>query len=327
MAGDDRVRRRVLLAAPRGFCAGVVRAIETVERALELFGAPVYVRRQIVHNPYVVRMLERRGAVFVEETADVPEGAVLVLSAHGVAPAVRAEADARALRTVDATCPLVTKVHREARRLAEAGYDILLIGAEGHDEVVGTRGEAADRIHVIADADEVAAAGVRDPHRVAWLSQTTLTVDETTATVQRLRERFPHLVDPPSEDICYAAQNRQAAVARLARAAELVIVVGSVRSHNSGRLVEVARQCGAPAAYLVDGADGLVDGWLDGVTTVGVAAGASTPEVLVQNVLDWLAARGAGRGGAGRGGPGDADLRAPGGAAGGAVTVGAAAPG
>jgi 4-hydroxy-3-methylbut-2-enyl diphosphate reductase len=214
------------------------------------------------------------------------------LSAHGVAPAIREEADRRALRTIDATCPLVTKVHREARRLAEAGYDILLIGAREHDEVLGTQGEAPDRIHVIADADDVAATRVRDPRRVAWLSQTTLAVDETTATAGRLRERFPQLVDPPSEDICYAAQNRQAAVAQIARAAELVIVVGSERSHNSGRLVEVARQSGAGAAHLVDGAAGLVDAWLDGVTTVGVAAGASTPEVLVQGVLDWLAARG-----------------------------------
>ncbi len=285
-------RRRVLLAAPRGFCAGVVRAIETVENALEMFGAPVYVRRQIVHNAYVLRALERRGAVFVEETAEVPEGAVLVLSAHGVAPSVREAADRRGLRTIDATCPLVTKVHREARRLAGAEYDILLIGAPGHDEVLGTQGEAPDRIQVIADADGIAAASVRDPGRVAWLSQTTLTVDETTATVRQLRERFPQLVDPPSEDICYAAQNRQAAVAQIARAADLVIVVGSVRSHNSGRLVEVARQSGAGAAYLVDDDSGLVDAWLDGVTTVGVAAGASTPEVLVQGVLDWLAARG-----------------------------------
>jgi 4-hydroxy-3-methylbut-2-en-1-yl diphosphate reductase len=293
MEGHNYIpRRRVLLAAPRGFCAGVVRAIETVEKALELYGAPVYVRRQIVHNAYVVRALERKGAVFVEEVADVPAGAVLVLSAHGVAPGVREEAGQRALRTIDATCPLVTKVHREARRLADAGYDILLIGAREHDEVIGTQGEAPDRIQVIADADDVAAASVGDPRRVAWLSQTTLTVDETTATAGRLRERFPQLVDPPSEDICYAAQNRQAAVARIARAAELVIVVGSVRSHNSGRLVEVARRSGAGAAYLVDGAGGLVDAWLDGVTTVGVAAGASTPETLVQGVLDWLAARG-----------------------------------
>jgi 4-hydroxy-3-methylbut-2-en-1-yl diphosphate reductase len=284
--------KRVLLAAPRGYCAGVDRAVVTVEKALELYGAPVYVRKQIVHNRYVVQQLEKRGAIFVEETDEVPEGSIVVFSAHGVAPEVHDEAQRRNLRTIDATCPLVTKVHMEARRFAEEGFQILLIGHDGHEEVVGTTGEAPEHVTLVDGPDAVGSVHVPDPYRVAWLSQTTLSVDETDETVSALRERFPALLDPPSDDICYATQNRQEAVKLVAADADLVVVVGSRNSSNSVRLVEVARTAGAAAAHLVDGPEELDETWLDGVTTVGVTSGASVPEILVDGVLEWLAARG-----------------------------------
>ena len=282
----------MLLASPRGYCAGVDRAVETVERALERHGAPVYVRKQIVHNSHVVRRLEGLGAVFVDETDEVPEGAVVVFSAHGVAPVVHEEAAARRLRTIDATCPLVTKVHAEARRFDREDYDILLIGHEGHEEVVGTTGEAPDRVHLVDGPAAVPGIEVRDPAKVVWLSQTTLSVDETLETVAALREKFPLLVDPPSDDICYATQNRQTAVKDIAAAADLVVVVGSANSSNSVRLVEVALDAGAGASYLVDDATQIDERWLEGVSTVGVTSGASVPETLVGEVLEWLAARG-----------------------------------
>jgi 4-hydroxy-3-methylbut-2-en-1-yl diphosphate reductase len=284
--------KRVLLAKPRGYCAGVDRAVETVERALVLYGEPVYVRKQIVHNSHVVAELEAKGAIFVEETDEVPEQSVVVFSAHGVAPTVHAEAAERHLRTIDATCPLVTKVHVEARRFAREDIDILLIGHEGHEEVVGTTGEAPDRVHLVEGPDAVADLVVRDPARVAWLSQTTLSVDETLATVAELRKRFPLLMDPPSDDICYATQNRQVAVKEIAAASDLVIVVGSTNSSNSVRLVEVALDSGATAAYLVDDLSHIDATWLDGVSTIGVTSGASVPESLVTAVLGWLAERG-----------------------------------
>jgi 4-hydroxy-3-methylbut-2-enyl diphosphate reductase len=282
----------VLLAAPRGYCAGVDRAVVTVERALELYGAPVYVRKQIVHNRHVVESLEARGAVFVEETDDVPEGSIVVFSAHGVAPTVHDEAARRNLRTIDATCPLVTKVHMEARRFANEGYQILLIGHEGHEEVVGTAGEAPQHITLVDGPEAAAGLELADPDHVAWLSQTTLSVDETNQTVSALRARFPALVDPPSDDICYATQNRQEAVKAIAAESELVVVVGSDNSSNSVRLVEVARAAGARAAYLVDSAAEIDGRWLDGVRTVGVTSGASVPEILVRGVLDRLAEHG-----------------------------------
>jgi 4-hydroxy-3-methylbut-2-en-1-yl diphosphate reductase len=284
--------RRVLLAAPRGYCAGVDRAVVTVEKALETYGPPIYVRKQIVHNKHVVETLESRGAVFVDETDEVPEGATVVFSAHGVAPVVHEEAGRRSLRTIDATCPLVTKVHAEARRFASDDYDILLIGHEGHEEVVGTTGEAPAHIHLVQGPGDVDSVTVRDSEKVAWLSQTTLSVDETLATVRRLRERFPALLDPPSDDICYATQNRQVAVKEIAAEADLVIVVGSTNSSNSVRLVEVALEVGAGDARLVDKAGELDEAWLEGVATVGVTSGASVPEILVRGVLDWLAERG-----------------------------------
>jgi len=286
--------RRVLLAKPRGYCAGVDRAVETVEIALEKYGAPIYVRKQIVHNVHVVKTLEERGAIFVEETEEVPEGAIVVFSAHGVAPVVHDEAGRRALRTIDATCPLVTKVHKEAVRFAGDDYDILLIGHEGHEEVIGTSGEAPDHIHLVDGPDGVANVTVRDENKVAWLSQTTLSVDETTATVQALKQRFPNLLDPPSDDICYATQNRQTAVKEIAARAQLVIVVGSTNSSNSVRLVEVAKIHGADAAYLVDYAEHIDPAWLEGVTTVGVTSGASVPDGLVQDVLGFLGEHGFG---------------------------------
>jgi 4-hydroxy-3-methylbut-2-en-1-yl diphosphate reductase len=286
--------RRVLLAKPRGYCAGVDRAVQAVEMALERYGAPVYVRRQIVHNTHVVRELEARGAIFVEETDSVPEGAVVVFSAHGVSPAVREEAKRRNLRTIDATCPLVTKVHNEARRFAAQDYDILLIGHRSHEEVEGTTGEAPARIHLVDGPDGGADVHVRDPAKVAWLSQTTLSVDETIQTVAALRERFPQLIDPPSDDICYATQNRQGAVKQIAKDADLVIVVGSDNSSNSVRLVEVAVEAGARAAYLVDDASNIDEQWLDGTSTVGVTSGASVPEELVSGVLTRLAELGYG---------------------------------
>ena len=281
--------RRVLLAKPRGYCAGVDRAVQTVEIALERFGAPVYVRKQIVHNTHVVKTLEERGAIFVDETEAVPEGSIVVFSAHGVAPEVREEAKDRGLRTIDATCPLVTKVHNEARRFAAQDYDILLIGHEGHEEVIGTTGEAPAHIHLVDGPAGSDSVEVRDPSKVAWLSQTTLSVDETTQTVAALRKRFPQLLDPPSDDICYATQNRQAAVKQIAAESDVVIVVGSHNSSNSVRLVEVAKEAGASAAYLVDDASGVEPSWLEGVHTVGVSSGASVPEGLVDGVLARLA--------------------------------------
>ena len=287
--------RRVLLAAPRGYCAGVDRAVEAVDKALDLYGAPVYVRKQIVHNRHVVATLEQRGAVFVDETDAVPEGSLVVFSAHGVAPVVHQQAAERGLRTIDATCPLVTKVHKEAIRFAREDYDILLVGHTGHEEVEGTAGEAPQHIQVVNGPDDVASVTVRDPARVVWLSQTTLSVDETMETVRRLRERFPQLADPPSDDICYATQNRQVAVKKIAPECDLVIVVGSSNSSNSVRLVEVALEHGARAAHRVDWAAELDEAWLsDDVTAVGLTSGASVPEVLVQGVLDWLAERGYG---------------------------------
>ena len=281
--------KRVLLAAPRGYCAGVDRAVVAVERALERFGSPVYVRKQIVHNLHVVAELEGKGAVFVDEVEEVPEGAHVVFSAHGVAPAVRDAAARRGLQAIDATCPLVTKVHSEAVRFARDGYDILLIGHAWHEEVEGTAGEAPERVTVVGSPEEADTVQVRDPSRLVWLSQTTLSVDETLQTVQRLRARFPELHDPPSDDICYATQNRQTAVTAIAADADLVIVVGSANSSNSVRLVEVALAQGARAAHRVDDAGEIRQEWLDGVATVGVTSGASVPEVLVQGVLADLA--------------------------------------
>jgi 4-hydroxy-3-methylbut-2-en-1-yl diphosphate reductase len=286
--------RRVLLAKPRGYCAGVDRAVQAVELALDRYGPPVYVRRQIVHNTHVVSSLEKRGAIFVTEVEEVPTGAVVVFSAHGIAPEVRTDAERRGLRAIDATCPLVTKVHNEARRFAANDYDILLVGHEGHEEVVGTAGEAPASIRLVDGPAGAADVEVRDPSKVVWLSQTTLSVDETIETVKALRERFPALIAPPSDDICYATQNRQAAVKAIAAAAELVIVVGSANSSNSVRLVEVAKDYGAQASYLVDDAGEVEAAWLDGITTVGVTSGASVPEELVVSVLDKLASLGFG---------------------------------
>ncbi|MDX3851623.1 4-hydroxy-3-methylbut-2-enyl diphosphate reductase [Streptomyces sp. AK02-01A] len=294
-SSGDAVRhagKRVLLAAPRGYCAGVDRAVIAVEKALEQYGAPIYVRHEIVHNKYVVQTLERKGAIFVEETAEVPEGSIVMFSAHGVAPVVHDEAAGRRLATIDATCPLVTKVHKEAVRFANEDYDILLIGHEGHEEVIGTSGEAPDHITLVDGPDDVANVEVRDDSKVVWLSQTTLSVDETMETVDKLKEKFPQLISPPSDDICYATQNRQIAVKQMGSDADLVIVVGSKNSSNSVRLVEVALGAGAGDAHLVDGADEIDEAWLDGVSTVGVTSGASVPEILVEGVLEWLSGRG-----------------------------------
>ena len=288
MSGD----KRVVVAAPRGYCAGVDRAVVTVEKALEVYGPPIYVRKQIVHNKHVVETLEARGAIFVEELSEVPPNATVVFSAHGVSPAVHAEASARDLKTIDATCPLVTKVHKEARRFAKDDVQILLIGHAGHEEVEGTTGEAPEHITLVQHPDDVAGVEVSDPSRVAWLSQTTLSVDETLETVNKLREKFPLLMDPPSDDICYATQNRQLAVKQIAKNADLVIVVGSSNSSNSVRLVEVALEAGAKAAYRVDDASEIAEEWLDGVSSVGVTSGASVPDGLVQGVLAFLADRG-----------------------------------
>lgn len=281
--------KRVLLAEPRGYCAGVDRAVITVEKALEHFGPPIYVRKQIVHNRHVVEALEERGAIFVEETDEVPEGAMVIFSAHGVSPAVHEEAAQRNLRTIDATCPLVTKVHREAVRFAKAGQEILLIGHDGHEEVEGTYGEAPEVTTIVNDVEEARTVQVKNPDSVRWLSQTTLSVDETMEIVEILRERFPNLQDPPSDDICYATTNRQSAIKELAPRADLVIVVGSTNSSNSVRLVEVALQYGAKRAELVDFAREVDESWFEGVATVGVSSGASVPDVLVQEVLDLLA--------------------------------------
>jgi 4-hydroxy-3-methylbut-2-enyl diphosphate reductase len=289
---SDAAGRRVLLAAPRGYCAGVDRAVITVERALDIHGAPVYVRKQIVHNKHVVADLEARGAIFVDELDDVPEGSVTVFSAHGVSPMVHAQARAMQLKTIDATCPLVTKVHHEAKRFAADDYDILLIGHSGHEEVEGTAGEAPANITLVERPDDVADVVVRDPGKVAWLSQTTLSVDETMDTVDAIRARFPQLLDPPSDDICYATQNRQVAVKEIAAQADLVIVVGSSNSSNSVRLVEVALDAGAKASYRVDNVGEIDPTWLDGVSVVGVTSGASVPDELVRGVLDFLEERG-----------------------------------
>ena len=285
---------QVLLADPRGYCAGVDRAVITVEKALDLYGAPVYVRKQIVHNKHVVNDLAARGAIFVEELDEVPHGATVVFSAHGVSPAVHAEAAERSLKTIDATCPLVTKVHHEARRFAAEDYRILLIGHAGHEEVEGTAGEAPEHITLVEHPDDVAALEFPEGTRLSWLSQTTLSVDETMETVRRLREKFPQLEDPPSDDICYATQNRQVAVKEIAKDADLVIVVGSANSSNSVRLVEVALEAGAKASYRIDDISEIDEAWLDGVSTVGVTSGASVPDDLVQDVLLYLGERGIG---------------------------------
>ncbi|MBN9644808.1 4-hydroxy-3-methylbut-2-enyl diphosphate reductase [Corynebacterium mendelii] len=282
---DDKL---VLLAAPRGYCAGVDRAVETVERALKQYGAPVYVRKEIVHNRYVVDTLAARGAIFVDQTFEVPEGAHCVFSAHGVSPEVHREARQLSLNTLDATCPLVTKVHNEVKRFAKQGYQILLIGHTGHEEVEGTMGEAPDVVHLIDKKEDIDNLTFDDGEKLIWLSQTTLSVDETMTMVKLLHEKFPQLENPPSDDICYATQNRQVAVKAIAQRCQLMIVVGSQNSSNSKRLVEVALQHGADAAHLIDYANQIDDAWLDGVTVVGVTSGASVPEILVREVLDYL---------------------------------------
>jgi len=285
---------KVLLAAPRGYCAGVDRAVIAVEKALDHYGAPIYVRKQIVHNKHVVASLEKRGAIFVDEVDEAPEGCIMIFSAHGVSPAVIAAAEARGQQTIDATCPLVTKVHREVQRFAQEGYDILLVGHEGHEEVEGTAGEAPDIVQLIDGDKDIQSAKVKDPSKVVWLSQTTLSVDETMETVVKLRERFPTLQNPPSDDICYATQNRQVAIKKVGADSDLVIVVGSANSSNTVRLVEVALDAGAKAAYRVDFASEMEDAWFEGVKTVGVSSGASVPEELVDEVLIDLARRGFG---------------------------------
>jgi len=284
--------KKVLLAAPRGYCAGVDRAVITVEKALDLYGAPVYVRKQIVHNKHVVSTLEARGAIFVDETDEVPEGATVIFSAHGVSPAVHEASASRNLKTIDATCPLVTKVHHEVKRFASEDYDILLVGHKGHEEVEGTAGEAPANVHVIDTIEDAEGLKIRDEKKLIWLSQTTLSVDETIETVRKLKEKFPHLIDPPSDDICYATQNRQTAIKEIAPKSDLVMVVGSVNSSNSVRLVEVSKEYGAKSAYLIDYAAEAQDEWLEGVETIGVSSGASVPEILVQDLLKWLAERG-----------------------------------
>jgi 4-hydroxy-3-methylbut-2-en-1-yl diphosphate reductase len=281
--------KRILLAAPRGYCAGVDRAVIAVEKALERYGAPVYVRKQIVHNIHVVRELEARGVIFVDEVEEVPEGSTIVFSAHGVSPMVVQEAKERELHAIDATCPLVTKVHREAVRFSGQDYHILLIGHAGHEEVEGTMGHAPDHTTLVNDPDEADTIQIPDTDNLIWLSQTTLSVDETMETVRRLRIRFPHLQDPPSDDICYATQNRQVAIKKIAAECDLVVVVGSQNSSNSVRLVEVALEYGAKAAYRVDYASEIQQEWLEGVATVGVTSGASVPEVLVEQTLADLA--------------------------------------
>ena len=285
--------KNVLLAAPRGYCAGVDRAVETVEKALEKYGAPIYVRKQIVHNRYVVESLADRGVIFVDEASEAPEGAHLVFSAHGISPAVRAEATQRKQLTLDATCPLVTKVHKEAQRFQRDGYHILLVGHEGHEEVEGTAGEAPEVTHLVDGVGDVAKLPeFLQDEKLIWLSQTTLSVDETITTVNKLRERFPHLENPPSDDICYATQNRQESVKAIAPQCDLMIVVGSKNSSNSVRLVEVALEAGAKTSHLVDFAKEIDESWLEGVQTVGVTCGASVPELLVREVLEFLDKRG-----------------------------------
>jgi 4-hydroxy-3-methylbut-2-enyl diphosphate reductase len=282
---------KLLLAAPRGYCAGVDRAVQTVERALELYGAPVYVRKEIVHNKHVVEQLRDRGAVFVDSETEVPEGATVVFSAHGVAPRVHDNAAERSLHTIDATCPLVTKVHVEAKKFAADGYTIVLVGHAGHEEVEGTMGEAPEHIVLIESEQDVDALEVDDPTRIAYISQTTLSVDETRAIINRLRERFPAIVGPRTDDICYATTNRQAAVKQLARQCDLVLVIGSRNSSNSNRLVEVAREHGA-ASYLIDTESQVREEWLEGKRVVGITSGASAPEELVQRLVDFFRARG-----------------------------------
>jgi 4-hydroxy-3-methylbut-2-enyl diphosphate reductase len=279
--------RKLLLASPRGYCAGVDRAVDTVERALDHFGAPVYVRKEIVHNGHVVRDLSERGAVFVEDEREVPENGVVVLSAHGVAPEVYRHCLERGLRTIDATCPLVTKVHTEAKRYAASGYTIVLIGHEGHEEVVGTMGEAPESIRLIGSVEEIADLEIDDPTRVAYITQTTLSVDETLVIIAALRERFPQIVGPKRDDICYATQNRQNAVKQLAGEVDLVLVIGSRNSSNSNRLVDVTRELGVPA-YLIDDETTIAPAWLEGVETVGITSGASAPEWLVERVISYF---------------------------------------
>jgi 4-hydroxy-3-methylbut-2-enyl diphosphate reductase len=287
----ESVPETILLATPRGYCAGVDRAVQTVERALELYGAPVYVRKEIVHNKHVVEQLRARGAVFVESESDVPEGATVVFSAHGVAPSVHANALTRGLQTIDATCPLVTKVHVEAKKFASEDYTIVLIGHAGHEEVEGTMGEAPANIVLIEDEAGVDALEVKDPDKVAYISQTTLSVDETAAIIRRLRERFPAITGPRTDDICYATTNRQAAVKQLARESDLVLVIGSRNSSNSNRLVEVAREHGADS-HLIDNESQVQDQWLHGTRVVGITSGASAPEELVQRLVDFFRGRG-----------------------------------
>jgi 4-hydroxy-3-methylbut-2-en-1-yl diphosphate reductase len=282
---------KLLLAAPRGYCAGVDRAVQTVERALDLYGAPVYVRKEIVHNKHVVEQLRERGAVFVDQETEVPEGETVVFSAHGVAPSVHRNAEGRALRTIDATCPLVTKVHVEARKFAEQGYTIVLIGHAGHEEVEGTMGEAPESIVLIETEADADALEVEDPDRIAYISQTTLSVDETNAIITRLRERFPNITGPRTDDICYATTNRQAAVRQMAKECDLVLVIGSRNSSNSNRLVEVARDHGADS-YLIDSEAEVREEWLEGKRVVGISSGASAPEELVQRLVDFFRARG-----------------------------------
>jgi 4-hydroxy-3-methylbut-2-en-1-yl diphosphate reductase len=282
---------RLVLAAPRGYCAGVDRAVQTVERALNIHGAPVYVRKEIVHNKHVVEQLRERGAIFVDEHTEVPEGAVCVFSAHGVAPSVRAGAQERSLQTIDATCPLVTKVHREAVRFAQEGYTVVLVGHDGHEEVEGTMGEAPDRIVLVQSEDDVEELQVDDPERIAYITQTTLAVDETTSILARLRERFPSIVGPRTDDICYATTNRQAAVKQIAGACDLMLVIGSRNSSNSVRLVEVARDCGTEA-HLIDNAGEVREEWLEGRRVVGISSGASAPENLVAELVEFFRARG-----------------------------------
>ncbi len=288
--------RRVLLAAPRGYCAGVDRAVQTVEHALDLHGPPVYVRKEIVHNKHVVQQLRERGAIFVEEETEVPEGELVVFSAHGVAPSVHANAAARGLRTIDATCPLVTKVHVEARKFAEQGYTMVLIGHEGHEEVEGTTGEAPEHIVLVQTADDVdhlrVPEDIPDPDRLAFITQTTLSVDETSEIIDRLRARFPNVTAPKSDDICYATTNRQIAVKQLARECDLVLVIGSTNSSNSQRLVDVTRELGTES-HLIDNASQVREEWLDGVETVGVTSGASAPEELVSQLVEFFRDRGA----------------------------------
>ncbi len=291
MTSVSNTVEKLLLAAPRGYCAGVDRAVQTVERALSIHGPPVYVRKEIVHNKHVVAQLRERGAIFVEEHTQVPEGAVCVFSAHGVAPSVRSGAIERGLQTIDATCPLVTKVHREAARFAEDGYTIVLVGHEGHEEVEGTMGEAPERIVLVQSEQDVDEVEVEDPERVAYVTQTTLAVGETAAIVQRLRERFPSIVGPRTDDICYATTNRQAAVRQMAAKCDLMLVIGSRNSSNSVRLVEVARDCGTDA-HLIDNAGEVQEQWLRDRRVVGISSGASAPEELVSELLDFFRARG-----------------------------------